>query len=299
MSADGGGEEDDLGPSLRLVLISDTHSQHNDLPKPFPKGDVLIHCGDFTKSRNVLKPTEYEDFARWFGALDFDTKILISGNRDDYMDTEVSSKLRKEPRPLEEIRAVQDFILGSKDIKFLSDTSHEIVHKSGGCVRVFGSPWTTAYSKTGRRKAFQLETGLLREKWKQIPAGPDILITHGPPLGILDRNKDNRESGCPALREEIFKNIRPRLHVFGHIHEAYGVHREEDILFINAACLGDLELIQHEPVVIDFPLDRSKEIRIVSGGIKQHIPRKRKSSSSSSGMVRDPAGQRQPANPQP
>ncbi len=40
------------------------------------------------------------------------------------------------------------------------------------------------------------------------------------------------------------------MHVFGHIHEAYGIHVEQNILFINAACLGELELIQHEPVVV-------------------------------------------------
>lgn len=35
---------------MRVVCISDTHSQHNSMTNAIPDGDVLVHAGDFTNT---------------------------------------------------------------------------------------------------------------------------------------------------------------------------------------------------------------------------------------------------------
>ena len=76
---------------VRLVLISDTHCSHAKLG-PLPAGDILIHAGDFTESRPP-KPGEYKHFIDWYSSQPHKNKLLISGNRDQFMDTINSKKV--------------------------------------------------------------------------------------------------------------------------------------------------------------------------------------------------------------
>merc|ERR1719187_1756519 len=71
--------------SCRIVFISDTHSVHKRLGL-LPGGDILVHAGDFTRSRPA-KPEEYKEFSDWLVAQPHSHKVLISGNRDQLMDT--------------------------------------------------------------------------------------------------------------------------------------------------------------------------------------------------------------------
>ena len=73
--------------------------------------------------------------------------------------------------------------------------------------------------------------------WKDIPKDTDILVTHGPPYGILDLNMYKEHTGCPHLLKKVME-VRPQLHVFGHIHEGYGIHLEEDTIFHNASSVN-------------------------------------------------------------
>ena len=66
-----------------------------------------------------------------------------------------------------------------------------------------------------------------------IPANTDILITHGPPYGILDKNRVGFSAVCQSLKRAV-KRIQPKLHVFGHIHEAGGMVEMEGTTFVNA-----------------------------------------------------------------
>jgi len=50
----------------------------------------------------------------------------------------------------------------------------------------------------------------------------EILITHGPPYGVLDLTRRGKRAGCESLLERLDKLDELRLHVFGHIHEAAG-----------------------------------------------------------------------------
>lgn len=102
-----------------------------------------------------------------------------------------------------------------KNCIYLEDSGTKV-----GGLNIYGSPWQPVFCDW----AFNLERGdPLRAVWKKIPDGTDILITHGPPIGHGDILKGGSErSGCVDLLMEIQKRVRPKYHIFGHIHEGYG-----------------------------------------------------------------------------
>jgi predicted phosphodiesterase len=210
---------------VRLVLISDTHGRHH---FPIPPGDVLVHAGDGS-SHGTL-----EELARWADFLRrqlHEIKIVIAGNHDRGF----------EQQP-EQARALFE------GIDYLEDDGCE---RAG--LRFWGSPWQPAYMSW----AFQLPRGqALATRWEMIPDDVDVLITHGPPHGVLDRTWDGRVVGCEALREAVTARVKPRLHVFGHIHEGYGFERLAGTLFANACTCDRTYRAVNAPLVIDVPLDR-------------------------------------------
>uniref|UniRef100_A0A8C5J442 Metallophosphoesterase domain containing 1 n=1 Tax=Junco hyemalis TaxID=40217 RepID=A0A8C5J442_JUNHY len=106
---------------------------------------------------------------------------------------------------------------------------------------------------------FNLPRGqALLEKWNLIPDGIDILITHGPPLGFLDWvPKKMQRVGCVELLNTVQRRIQPRLHVFGHIHEGYGVMADGTTTYVNASvCTVNYQPL-NPPIVIDLPTPRN------------------------------------------
>jgi Icc-related predicted phosphoesterase len=189
---------------LTLVLISDTHRQHREIT--VPEGDILIHAGDITGHGDIR---DVEDFDDWLASLPHSHKLVIAGNHDFCFE--------KQP---EQSRGVL------RHATYLQD---EAVSLAG--LRFFGSPWQPEFFDW----AFNLPRGtLLKEKWDKIPTNTDVLITHGPPRGHGDRTSDGRHEGCDDLLDAI-RRIKPRLHVFGHIHEDYGVTMEGPTTLVNAS----------------------------------------------------------------
>ena len=194
----------------RLVLMSDTHGVHRDVV--LPRGDVLVHGGDFTKKGEM---STIEDLAEWFGSVapQFSEIVCIAGNHDlpfhalhyeNHWEGFHETKLNPE-----KVRA------SLRNCTYLEDSSCII---EGG-IKVFGSPWTPLYFNW----AFNLQRGdEILEKWRLIPEDTDILITHGPPLGRGDLVAKDQEkairTGCFDLLREIQTRVKPRDHVFGHIH---------------------------------------------------------------------------------
>ena len=114
-------------------------------------------------------------------------------------------------------------------------------------LRIYGSPWQPRFYDW----AFNLDRGEpLREKWARIPDDTDILVTHGPPYGILDRTSDGEHAGDEELRP-VVDRIQPRLHAFGHIHPSYGEWRRDRTTFVNAAVCDESMGLANEPVVVD------------------------------------------------
>lgn len=112
------------------------------------------------------------------------------------------------------------------------------------------SPWQPEFCAW----AFNLErdSDEIRAVWEKIPDDTDILITHGPPHGILDLTLRNNHTGCRALLDRV-RAIRPKLHVFGHIHEAYGKKQvdEQATLFVNAATCNNRHQAVQAPIVVE------------------------------------------------
>ena len=158
------------------------------------------------------------------------------------------------------MKQMQDYVKNAAGVTYLQDESH-VIHLDpdndgdGRKIRLYGSPWTGLYGKPG--KAFQVPRDQLAAKWEKIPPGVDILITHMPPLGVLDVNAGGIKAGCPHLYSTVINKVKPKIHVFGHIHESYGHKIEQNILFINAANKRPRSKEMNAPVVVDYQFNSS------------------------------------------
>ena len=200
---------------MLIDCISDLHGFQPTLEG----GDLLIVAGDCTALDHTH---QWKHFLLWLKAQKYRKKILIAGNHDGFLER---------------------FPPGKSDCE---EVGFEYLQDSGTAfegITIWGSPWTPEFCKWH----FMLPRGeKLREKWSLIPPFVDILITHGPPYGVLDdvgdqssRVRDSNQ-GCVDLRmaQGI---IQPRLHVFGHIHEGYGTlmmkHHGRDTFCVNASIM--------------------------------------------------------------
>lgn len=193
---------------MKITLISDTHKQHGRL-KP-EGGDLLIHAGDVSGRGHE---TEIRDFLEWFSNQDYRYKIFIAGNHDFFFE-----KAEKE--------YIKKIIPGN--VIYLNDSGCDV-----DGIKIWGSPvqpWFYDWAFNRQRG------GEIKKHWDLIPAGTDILITHGPPYGILDSTVRNENVGCEELLKAV-EHIKPKLHVFGHIHEAYGYEENFGTRFYNASVL--------------------------------------------------------------
>lgn len=208
---------------MRLVFISDTHLKHQQIV--LPPGDVLVHAGDCTMRGSV---GEVQTFLDWFAAQPHPHKVLIAGNHDFLAE--------KQP-------ALFQAMLPD-NIHYLNDSGVVV-----GDLRFWGSPVTPWFFDW----AFNRERGAdIRRHWDLIPTDTDVLITHGPPYGILDEVVRNpRPVGCRDLLKRC-EDIGPRAHVFGHIHEGYGQIEKQDTLYVNASVLNEKYKPVNRPVVWDF-----------------------------------------------
>lgn len=216
---------------MRIVCISDTHALHKsafglDKPIRLPLGDVLVCAGDITDVGDIW---DIHNFAEYFKDIEFKAKITIAGNHDFCFERQ---------------RLLAKENLEKSGWIYLQD--EEVVIDG---VKFYGSPWQPEFCDW----AFNLPRGeKLARVWDNIPLDTDVLITHGPPWGILDWVLPNREQvGCEELLKAVYK-VKPMLHVFGHIHEARGLEEHDGITFCNASiCTVDYKP-SNKPFVFDF-----------------------------------------------
>jgi Icc-related predicted phosphoesterase len=232
---------------ITFVCISDTHTKTYGLT--LPPGDVLIHAGDFTSTG---LPDEVEAFNTFLAAQKFEYKVVIAGNHDITFDVDNYEPHLQKRFPSNFTKYKQQTHFTAQEVKaklkdciYLEDSSCEI-HG----YKIYGSPWTPVYDDWG----FNLPKGeKLLEKWQKIPSDTDILITHGPPYKILDKTLNNINTGCENLLKEIQERIKPLYHIFGHIHEAYGVEKVDGTTFINASTCTLSYRPNNKPVVFTLP----------------------------------------------
>ena len=188
--------------NLTIVLISYTHELHREVE--VPPGDILIHAGDFTM--NSKSAEKLLDFNEWLGELPHAYRVIIPGNHDAVVEDTSRRAL-----------ITNATLLVNEGVEIMG-------------LKIWGSPITPLLGES-----FGIVSDAARAKlYSRIPADTDILVTHCPPYGILDQAPgSDRHEGCHQLFAAVQK-VKPMLHVFGHIHGAYGTESTNDTLFVNA-----------------------------------------------------------------
>src|SRR5271165_4964342 len=194
---------------MKIVALSDTHTFHREVPKIMEaSGDVLIFAGDFMGSG--YRHHEVKDFGEWFSSVgNFKYRVLVAGNHDRMMESN-------------RLYCLEKF---SKDVIYLENQE---VTLDG--IKFYGSPVQPEFYNW----AFNVPRGeKIKKYWDMIPEDTNVLITHGPPYGILDKclheGIDYGSVGCKDLREAIDNRLCCLESViFGHIHHNYGKLAPED-----------------------------------------------------------------------
>jgi len=170
---------------------------------------------------------EIDEFLNWFKNQPHKYKIFIAGNHDFFFEKANAEMLIKKI---------------PKNIIYLNDSGVKI-----NDINTWGFPVQPEFYNW----AFNRKRGNeIKKHWDLIPIDTDILITHGPPIHILDETITGRIVGCKDLKNRI-KLIKPKIHVFGHIHEGYGVLKKDDITFVNASILNERYRNTNKPIVIE------------------------------------------------
>lgn len=188
-------------------------------------GDLLVIGGDLT-ARDTLE--EYEWFCEWLQALPYRCKVVIGGNHDNLLENGALT------------------ITGT-GIHYLCDSGIEFEG-----LNIWGSPYTARFSgQNPHCMAYSVKSDLqLRDHFDLIPDGLDILVTHSPPYGILD-NCPNGRVGSKELHKAIFR-VRPRLCLFGHIHEQGGkIVEAQGITFANCSYVDARYRPVHGPIQLE------------------------------------------------
>ena len=209
---------------MKIWHISDTHGNQGLLQVPTGV-DIVVHSGD---ASNYLDPyrnePEMRAFVDWFATLPIPVKVFVPGNHDTSVDKGLVSR----------------DLIESRGIKMLVDEEAEICG-----LKFWGTPWTPRYGNWSYMK----DRGTINRIWEHIPDDTDVLITHGPPYGVLDatyaRNNKVELTGCSALMKRVAK-VQPRLMLFGHIHSTEDIRNAGTrtvhglrTVFSNGSCCDD------------------------------------------------------------
>lgn len=221
-----------------FVSISDTHCQLSNVE--IPDGDYLIHAGDLTYRGSIGEMTE-ELIVLGRLSKKFKKTVFICGNHDWLGE--------RNPAALKCLAEDQGLIWLQQDMVELEG------------IKIWGSAYTPEFNNW----AFNLPRGRqLKEKWDTIPEDVDIIVTHGPPHGYGDDvNRWNVEDwqendltyrtdhvGCVDLRDRI-KQIKPKVHVSGHIHVGYGIENDGNTSYINASICNEDYRPVNKPIIFE------------------------------------------------
>ena len=230
---------------MKIKILSDTHTFH--LDEPQDKVDLLIHCGDATNYRaEFANEKEWWYFWEWWTGYPAEYKVYVPGNHDGFLDSSPGRKFIKEVNKNSSISGL--FILVNTTVEIEG-------------IKIFGSPYTPTFGNW----SFMRARSTIHKNWTHIEEGTDIVITHGPPKGVLDlaptwgRSAGGVElCGDNSLLKAI-KKIKPKYHFFGHIHDNTagdnnGIVIRNGITFINCSQVVDGQFnkgLQHKGKIIE------------------------------------------------
>ena len=216
----------------RICIISDTHNAQPALPA----ADLLIHCGDLT---NVGHIAEYAPQIAMLKAAPAPLKMVIAGNHDITLDREYYARMGQSMHfgKLEDLDEAREMWTCEETRKvgviYLEEGMRMIELANGARFSVYSSPytpefcdWAFPYRRSEDRFNSQSQSGPRNEVENPVPDFPsvDLMITHGPPMGIMDVTDHGEHVGCQHLMRAVGR-ARPLLHCFGHIHEGWGAGR--------------------------------------------------------------------------
>ncbi|KAI1079609.1 Metallo-dependent phosphatase [Whalleya microplaca] len=206
----------------RFFIISDTHADPINFG-PSQKADVAIHGGDLTEQSKIR---EFRVTIELLKSIDAPLELVIAGNHDFIMDIptfrrEINNAPYLEPELVErhygDYREARELFNEARDagIVFLEEGTHQIELNNGASMKVYASPFTPSWYELG----FQYHP--YERHQFNIQEGTHVVVTHGPPRGIMDLNGSRRRAGCPDLFDAVAR-ARPLIHCFGHIHQSWG-----------------------------------------------------------------------------
>ena len=194
---------------MRVVAFSDSHTRHREVV--IPDGDLLIFAGDLSQCKSREEAIDFNDF---LGKLPHRYKVVIGGNHDHQLAQGVAQAR-----------------------ELLSNAIY--LQDSGVCIEglnIWGAPWQPIFNAKACDAFARFRGTPMREKWALIPKDTDLLITHTPPLGIMDEDQ-GISNGCSDLLA-VVQAVKPKVHVFGHIHNYNGVFECKGTRYINCNVRG-------------------------------------------------------------
>lgn len=226
-----------------FLIISDTHNfQFDDVAGtslpfqlPTPKTDVLLHCGDLTQVGGV---SSFKKALKMLGSIEAELKLVIAGNHDleldgNYWDNQCADEEYPEDREDHDmaVDCMSQNLANDAGVVFLNEGTHTFTLKNATTFKIYVSPYTPAFG--GWAFAYRHNEDRFNQPHQvadhtkvciatnPIPNDIDIVMTHGPPKGILDECPQGHV-GCDNLLQAI-RRVKPLMHCFGHIHEGYGI----------------------------------------------------------------------------
>jgi Icc-related predicted phosphoesterase len=209
-------------PLMRIVCLSDAHGLHRQVA--VPEGNLLIHAGDFMRTGISLE--EIVDFNDWLGEQPHPHKIVVAGNHDLFFEM-FPDKAREH-------------------------LSNAVYLENDGIVLGGVTFWGSAMTPVLPNRAFHVERcEASRKYWDRIPLRTDIVITHGPPFGTLDKNDIlGSRFDCRDLIQAVLR-VKPKLHVFAHVHGDYGEEvGPNGTRMVNCAVLDVKYVLTNAPILV-------------------------------------------------
>lgn len=218
-----------------IDCVSDLHGHYPELEG----GDFLIVGGDLTANDRRY---QYLEFGEWVTNQKYRKKVVIAGNHDNLL-----------------AGGRWDFCAPKQygwDFEYLCDSGAEFEG-----LKIWGSPWTLTFPGINPHcSAFTGTEEELEAKFRLIPDDTDILVTHGPGYGVLDTINDGvypKLLGSKALAFRHKNRLAVKLHVFGHIHEAYGSevltrdHDGSELVLVNCSHVNEIYEPVNKPIRIE------------------------------------------------
>lgn len=207
---------------MKIVAISDTHLRHKNLT--IPECDILIHAGD-SEIRTLSDLVLFND---WVGEQPCDSAIVVAGNHDLYLE-----------------RCGFNLPISNDELNFHYLLDDSIIING---IEFYGTPWSKQFGSW----SFMANENDLENLFSIIPNTTDVLITHGPPFGILDRNAEGEYCGSKALRRTLAR-VQPKLLITGHIHEQGSKHTKVyGVDCYNVSVLNEKYRLTNEPTVVEY-----------------------------------------------